>query len=92
MLENLLDELKFVFDDEDKKWIEASRTVTDITTLAVKIKKQGFDKLLSEALTKHCMPGGWHFVIHNALYSDGGKTAGRILKKKSRFNKYMITI
>jgi hypothetical protein len=40
-LEDLLDELKFVFDDEDKKWVEASRTVTDITTLAVKIKNRG---------------------------------------------------
>ena len=36
-----MDELKFVFDDEDKKWVEASRTVTDITTLAVKIKNRG---------------------------------------------------
>ena len=41
------------------------------------------DKLLGEALTEHFMPKGWHFVTHNALYSDGGKTAGRILKKKS---------
>ena len=128
-----MDELKFVFDDEDKKWVEASRTVTDITTLAVKIKNRGVhlvwklefmefsktmiskynihnnelrciseetahlemfvayngpeigesDKLLSEALIEHFMPKGWHFVTHNALYSDGGKTAGRILKKKS---------
>ena len=38
---------------------------------------------MSEALTEHFMPNGWHFVTHNALYSDGGKTAGRILKKKS---------
>jgi hypothetical protein len=38
------------------------------------------DKLLSEALKE---PKGWHFVTHNALYSDGGKTAGRIFKKKS---------
>ena len=37
------------------------------------------DKLLIEALKEHSM----HFVTHNALYSDGGKTAGRILKKKS---------
>ena len=27
--------------DEDKKWVEASRTVTYITTLAVKIKNRG---------------------------------------------------
>jgi hypothetical protein len=42
------------------------------------------DKLLSEALTELFQPKGWHFVTHNALYSDEGKTAGRILKKNSR--------
>jgi hypothetical protein len=36
LLEDLLDELKFVFDDEDKKGVEASRT-----TLAVIIKIRG---------------------------------------------------
>jgi hypothetical protein len=41
------------------------------------------EKLLGEVLTEHFMPMGWHFVTHTALYSDGGKTAGRILKKKS---------
>ena len=41
------------------------------------------DKLLSEALTEHFKPKGWHFVTHNAFYSDGGKAAGRILKKNS---------
>jgi hypothetical protein len=40
-------------------------------------------KLLSEVLTEHFKPKGCHFVTHNALYSDGGKTAGRIIKKKS---------
>ena len=42
------------------------------------------DKLLSEALSEHFKPKGWHFVTNNALYSDEGKTAGRILKQKSR--------
>ena len=41
LLKDLLEEFKFVFDDEDKKWVEASRTVTDITSLAVKIKNRG---------------------------------------------------
>jgi hypothetical protein len=41
------------------------------------------DKLFGEALREHFMPKGWQFVTHTALYSDGGKTAGRILKKKS---------
>ena len=40
-MKDLLEEFKFVFDDEDKKWVEASRMVTDITTLAVKIKNKG---------------------------------------------------
>jgi hypothetical protein len=39
--------------------------------------------LLSEALKEHFKSKVWHFVTHNALYSDGGKTAGRILDKKS---------
>ena len=38
------------------------------------------DKSLSEALSEHFKPKGWHFVTHNALYSDEGKTAGRILQ------------
>ena len=217
LLKDLLDELKFVFDDEDKKWVEASRMVTDISTWAVKIKNRSVqlvwmlesmefaktshvidrnlrqvpltdiqtqfrvfldrlleetsslslkeaqeldskelirsflkkphlyeniemvmqaicvgciklsvesvaesmiskynihnnelrciseetaqlemfvayngpeigdsDKLLSEALSEHFKPKGWHFVTNNALYSDEGKTAGRILKQKSR--------
>ena len=54
------------------------------------------DKLLSEALTDHFMPKGWHFVTHNDLYSDAvKKLLGRFSKKKvicHSFKKYMITI
>ena len=43
----------------------------------------GCQKLLSEALIEHFMPKDWHFVTHTDLYSDGAKTTGRILKKKT---------
>ena len=42
------------------------------------------DKILSEALSEHFKPKGWQFVTNNALHADEGKTAGRILQKKSR--------
>ena len=41
MLEDLLVELKEVFDAEDIKWIEACRKVTDVSSLAMKIKNRG---------------------------------------------------
>ena len=47
-----MDEMKFVFDDEDKKWVEAPRTVTDITTLAVKIKIKNADTFIQNKFAK----------------------------------------
>jgi hypothetical protein len=64
LLEDLLDEMKFVFDDEDKKWVEASTTVTDITTLAVKIKNRGVQlvwMLESMEFVRYCSCTGHNF-------------------------------
>ena len=38
--------------------------------------------MLSEELTKHFRPQGWHFVRQNNLFANEGKTAGRIQQKK----------
>ena len=46
------------------------------------------DGLLSEALTKHFKPKAWHFVKHNDLFENEGKTIGKFLKKKSRLPFY----
>ena len=41
------------------------------------------DGLLSEALTRHFNPKGWHFVNQNNMFITEGKTVGKILKRKS---------
>ena len=50
LLKDLLEEFKFVFDDEDKKWVEALRTVTDTG----KNQEQGGSACLDARIHRVC--------------------------------------